>query len=60
MSTAELLEQLSGLSDVERLEIIEAATRLIRENLAAGTAHVANDRDQRMRTAAAGVKDVRS
>ena len=31
MSTTQLLEQLTELSDVERLEVIEAATRLIRE-----------------------------
>ena len=35
VSTAQLLEQFKQLSDVERLEFIEAATRLVRENLTA-------------------------
>ena len=58
MSTAQLLEQLRDLSDVERLEIIEAATRLIRKNLAPDGADAATDRDRRMRVAAAGVKEL--
>jgi hypothetical protein len=58
MSTAELLEQLSELSDVERLEIIEEATRLVRKNLASGTTDAVKDRDRRMRVAAAGVKEL--
>jgi hypothetical protein len=35
MSTAQLLEQLKHLSNSERLEVIEAATRLLREDLVA-------------------------
>jgi hypothetical protein len=35
MSTAELVEQLKYLSNPERLAVIEAATRLIREDLSA-------------------------
>ncbi len=58
MSTAELLEHLRQLSDVERLEVIEAATRLTRKNLAAGTADAAIDDDQRMQAAAAALKDL--
>jgi hypothetical protein len=58
MNTVQLLEQLGQLSDVERLEVIEAATRLIRKNLAADKPDAATDRDRRMRTAAAGVKDL--
>ena len=58
MSAAQLLEQLTQLSDVERLEVIEAATRLIRKNLAAGTSDVAAERDRRIRVAAAGVKEL--
>lgn len=58
MSTAQLLEQFKQLSDVERLEFIEAATRLVRENLTAGAAGAAADRNQRMKVAAAGVKDL--
>ena len=58
MSTAQLLEHLRELTDVERLEVIEFATRLIRKNLAAGAADSAMKRGQRMRAAAAGVKDL--
>ena len=58
MSTAQLLEQLMQLSNVERLEVIEAATRLIRRNLAAGPTDSATGRDEQMRVAAAGVKDL--
>lgn len=58
MSTAQLLEQLRDLSDVERLEVIEAATRLIRKNLAGGTDDTVTDRGRRIGDAAAGVKDL--
>ena len=58
MNTAQLLEQLGQLSDVERLEVIEAATRLTRKNLAAGKPDGSTDPDRRMRAAAAGVKDL--
>ncbi len=58
MSTAQLLEQLKQLSDVERLDVIEAATRLIRKDLAADVADAATDRDRHLRTAAAGVKEL--
>ncbi len=58
MSTTQLLEQLTELSDVERLEVIEAATRLIRKNLTAGTADAAMVRDQRTRVAAARVREL--
>ena len=58
MNTTEVVEQLKQLTDVERLEVIEAATRLIRDNLAAGTAATAEDRDRRMQVAAAGVKEL--
>jgi hypothetical protein len=58
MNTAQVVEQLRQLTDVERLEVIEAATRLIRNNLAVGTEATAADRDRRMRVAAAGVKEL--
>ena len=48
MNTAQLLEQLGQLSDVERLEVIEAATRLTRKNLAAGKPDGSTDPDRRM------------
>jgi len=58
MSTAELLEQLRELSDVERLDVIEAATRLIRKDLAPGAADATTDREQRLRAAAAEAKEL--
>ena len=57
MSTAELLEQLNHLSDSERLEVIETATRLIRKNLI-DTAPAAMDEERRMQAAAAAAKDL--
>ena len=58
MSTGQILAQLAQLSDVERLEVIEAATRLIRNNLTASTADAATERDRRIRDAAAAVRDL--
>ena len=58
MSTGQVLEQLRHLSDVERLEVIEVATRLIRDNLAGSPTDAAVERDRRLRAAAAGVKDL--
>lgn len=58
MSTAQILEELGHLSDVERLEIIEVATRLVRSNITSGVSESGNDLDQRIRVAAAGVKDL--
>ncbi len=58
MSTAQLLEYLTQLSGVERLEVIEVATRLVRKNLTAGAIDAATDEDQQMRAAAAALKDL--
>ncbi len=58
MSTAQLIECLGHLSDVERLEIIEAATQLVRKNLAAGAADAAMDEERRMQAVAAAAKDL--
>lgn len=58
MSLAQFLEHLKEMSDVERLEVIEAATRLIRTNLDATRADRATGHDERMRVAAASVKDL--
>jgi hypothetical protein len=58
VTTAQVLEQLRRLSDAERLEIIEAATRLIRANLASGKADAAAERDRRMRARATDIKDL--
>ncbi len=58
MSTAQFIECLGQFSDVERLEIIEAATRLVRKNLTASAADAAIDRDAQIRAAAAALKDL--
>jgi hypothetical protein len=57
MSTAELVQQLKHLSNPERLAVIEAATRLIREDLSAQTASAREEQDRRMRAAALVLKD---
>lgn len=43
MSTTELLEQLKHLSNPDRLAVIEAATRLVREDLTGQAAGGAED-----------------
>ncbi len=58
MSATQLLEQLEQLSDAERLDVIEAATRLIRKDLVPNAADTERDRDRHLRAAAAGVKDL--
>jgi hypothetical protein len=58
MSTLQLLEQLRHLSNPERLELIEAATRLIREDLATQSAVPTSERERRLRAAADRVKDL--
>lgn len=58
MSAAELLQQLKHLTNPERLAVIEAATRLVKEDLTARTAVARAEQDQRMRQAALAVKDL--
>ena len=58
MSTAQLLEELKQLSNTERLEVIEAATRLVREDLGPTAGNASAERDRRMREAAARLKDL--
>ena len=58
MSTVELVEQLKQLSNAERLEVIEAATRLVRDNLTSPVAEERAERDRRMREAASRVNDL--
>jgi hypothetical protein len=58
MSTDHVLEQLTHLSNAERLEVAEAAARLVRENLGAGTGDPETEEDRRVRSAAASVKDL--
>ena len=58
MSTAELVEHLKRMSNPERLAVIEAATRLIREGFGAdrGCAGVA-DEEAHLRATALAVQD---
>ena len=58
MSTAQVLEQLRHLSNAERLEVVEAATRLVRDTLASGTPDPKSEGDRRIRVAAASVRDL--
>jgi len=58
MSTAQVLEQLRYLSNAERLEVVEAATRLVRQNLASRTSDPETEGDRRMRSAAVSVSDM--
>lgn len=58
MSTAELLGQLKQLSNAERLVVIEAATRLVREDLAASEADPRTEQERRLRDAATRLADL--
>ena len=54
MSTAELVEQLKRMSNAERMTVIEAATRLVRDEQATTEA----DREEQLAAAALAVKDL--
>ena len=58
MSTGQLLEHLRLLSDAERLEVIETASRLIRESIGSDKLDAAKSRDCRMRAAATRLKSL--
>lgn len=58
MSTADLVEQLKQLSNSERLEVIEVATRLVRANLTPGTPALRSEQEKRLREAAARVREL--
>ena len=58
MSTTELLEQLKHLSNADRLAVIEAASRLVRQDLLAGPSAAHAEQDRRMREAALALKDL--
>lgn len=57
MNAIELVEQLQHLTNPERLEIIEAATRLVREDLGQEKKTRASQ-DDRMRRAAERLRDL--
>jgi hypothetical protein len=58
MNTTYVLEQLRHLSNAERLEVAEAAARLVRENLGFGKPDPKTEVDRRTRNAAASVRDL--
>jgi hypothetical protein len=58
MSTAQLVEELKHLSNAERLEVIEAATRLVRQDLGPSAPGAPAEQDRRMREAAGRLKDL--
>ncbi len=58
MSAAEVVEQLKCMSNAERLAVIEAATRLVRETLPMQGPDQREERRSRMRAAALAVKDL--
>jgi hypothetical protein len=57
MNQSTVLEQLKKLSNPERLAVIEAATRLIREELAR-EGESGEQREHRLRAAALAVRDL--
>ena len=58
MSTAELVEHLKRMSNPERLAVIEAATKLIREGLGGGGGAGVADQEQRLRIGALSARDL--
>jgi hypothetical protein len=58
MSLAELAGILKHMTNPERLEIIELATRLVREDIGGKRAESREERNRRMREAALEVKDL--
>jgi hypothetical protein len=58
MSIVDVVEQLKGPSNTERLAVIEAATRLIHEALASRSSEAHEGTDRRMREAALALQDV--
>ncbi len=57
MSALEILDGLKQLTNPERLQVIETATRLIREELA-DQARLVREEDCQLRAAAEAVKDL--
>jgi hypothetical protein len=57
MSTADVVDQLKHLSNPERLAVIEAATQLIRKELASPPRSEQEAREERLRAAALAIKE---
>jgi hypothetical protein len=58
MSTTEILQQLRRLNNSERLQIIEAITQLIRDDLQSESPNPRAEQDRRLAAAAMAVKDL--
>ena len=58
MSVAELADVLKHMTNPERLELIELATRLVRDELSGVCVESREERNRRMREAALAVKDL--
>jgi hypothetical protein len=58
MTTAEIVSALTQFNNAQRLEVIEAATRLIREELLGREVSWVVDDDRRLREAAARLADL--
>ena len=58
MSTEEFLQQIEQMSNADRLEVIEVATRLVRENLPPSLDDPCDERERRMRAAASRLQDL--
>jgi hypothetical protein len=58
MSTTQLVDELKRLTNAERLEVIEAATRLVREDLGPAAASARDQQNRRIREAATRLKDL--
>jgi hypothetical protein len=58
MSTTEVLEQLKQMTNSERLEVIEAATRLLREALGEQTMNPREEQERRLRASALALKEL--
>lgn len=58
MGTDEVLQQIGLMSNADRLELIEVATRLVRENLSRSSEDPRDLREQRMREAASRLQEL--
>ncbi len=58
MGTDEVLQQIGLMSNADRLELIEVATRLVRENLPPSSEDPRDLRERRMRKAASRLQEL--
>jgi len=58
MSTVEILEHLKQLSNADRLVVIEAASRLVRNDLGPECSSSVGEQEQRLRATANALRDL--